>query len=328
MLLWKKAQSEQASYTEPRIIAAAPYETLLMPDRTNDELLSELGDLAVLHTKAHKHVIGIHLAGLALYLLGFAIAIPAFLGIPSHPIWPYHLLCLLGSVAIVPAGCAVGLRVGRAFYTQSRERLAGLLAALAQRREARAVPVLLEIMDLRTSGAIMWKKSRPILLDALELLLAGITPDEFQTLSRQQMRDIVTMLYFPDGSLRQVTVDAIIRCGDSRTLEPLKQLHRLRSFALSAENNPICRWNPLLRYLQKEGVPRASEAGNRAITTAMAGLTERLDAERRTAQLLRPVDNTDALVAQELLRAAAPVGASTPSEDLVRAAPADPGGDG
>src|SRR5205823_5746021 len=99
-----------------------------------------------------------------------------------------------------------------------------VIPALAQRGEMRALPTLLQIMDMQLSGVMMWKESRPVLLSALERLLARATPEEFQELSRQQMWEIVMMLYFPDGNLREVTADALIRCGDNRTLEALKRL--------------------------------------------------------------------------------------------------------
>ena len=66
---------------------------------------------------------------------------------------------------------------------------------------------------------MMWEESRPVLLGALERLLRDITPDEFQELSRQQMWNIVTRLYFPDGHLQYVIKPPSVRCGGYRHLD-------------------------------------------------------------------------------------------------------------
>ena len=168
---------------------------------------------------------------------------------------------------------------------------------------------------------MMWQESRPVFMHALESLLVRITPEQFQDLSRQQMWEAIMMLYFPDGRVREATVEAVVRCGDSRTAEALKKLRLLSSLGSTNPKSLIYRLSPMARFLEKEGVPFATEEARDAIERAFAGLNANSEEIRRTAQLLRASEPDAEQKARELLRASAPAGVVTPPEELVRPAP-------
>lgn len=171
----------------------------------------------------------------------------------------------------------------------------------------------------------MWKDSRPIFLDAVQSLLACSTPEQFQSLSRPRIWHTIMILNLPNVSLREVTVEAVVRCGDNRTLEALKNLRRLGSMEITNTDSPLHRLfyqrNPMWRFLQKEGAPLATEESKNAIDRAIAGLKERLDEIRREAQLLRASDRDSVPAGRELVRAAVSPGAATSAEELVRPSP-------
>jgi len=316
MLLFKQAE-------EDKPVGITLSETVvenhsdLLSDRPTDELLAELQDLLKTHRRNRKRVFGMFIGGMALYALVFAGSLA--LSMTYHPgNLVFLLLSLLGALSFLPLGLFGGIGIGRGFFKRGREKLHSIVPALAQRREMRTLPILLDLMDIKYSGILMWQESRPVLLQALELLLERMSPEEFQEFSRQQVWDILSMLYFPDGSLREVIADMAVRCGDSRTLDSLQNLQRLYGFGVSTAKSPFMKWNPMLWYLKKEGVPVATPEGEAVIDRALASLTAQVGEMRRNSQLLRASQPDQEQASRELVRAAAPTGAPDPSDKLLR----------
>jgi hypothetical protein len=318
MLLFKQREEDHSS-TIACFDTAAETHAALLPDRTSEELLAELQDLVHTHKRNRKGTIGMYIGGMLLYGLAFASSL-VFCMERAPGNFAFLFLSIFGSLVFMGLGSYGALAVGRSFYKRSRERLHTIVPALAQRGEARALPLLLALMDVRYSGILMGQESRPVFLQALETLLSRITPEQFQELSRQQMWAVLTMLYFPDGGLHEVVADMAIRCGDSRTLEVLQKLQRLYTFGASTARSPFFKWNPMVWYLKKEGVPLASAEGKSVIDRAVVGLTAEIAEARGNAQLLRASAPDQELAARELVRASGPAGIATPPEQLLRPA--------
>jgi hypothetical protein len=316
MLLFKEREEEQ-----PKTIAAldtgVENHTALLPDRSNEELLAELQTLSVAQRSNRMGIIGAHMAGIALSAL---VIIGSDAYWTMHPTGNFTLLLssLFGSLAFIPVGFYTALRIGRSFFKRSREQLHAIIPALEQRGEVRALPQLLALMDVKYSGILMWQETRPVFLQALETLLVRVTPEQFQEFSREQLWNIIMMLYFADGRLREVTVETVVRCGDNRAVEALNKLRGLASVGPTNPRSLFYRLNPMVRFLQKQGVPLPTEEARDAIERALNGLSANVDEVRRTAQLLRASAPDAEQKARELLRASAPTGIATPREQLLR----------
>lgn len=325
MLISKESESGEAATTATWVTPEPKSQAALLPESTNDELLAELQGMVTARLSTRKGILASYLGGIVLYAVSmFAFISTFFSSARSMGLLPL-LFALLASLCFIVLGMYGSLRLGRGFYKRRRERLRTVIPALAERGEARLLPLLLELMDQRYSGVLMWKESRSVFLHSLETLLTRITPEQFQSLSRQQIWDTVTMLYYPDGRLREVTVEAVVRCGDYRTMESLKQLRLLCSVGPTSSKSLFYRLNPMVRFLQKEGVPLPTEETRDAIERAIIGLTAQEEEMRRAAQLLRPSGRDHVPDGKELVRAATSPGAATASEQLVRPADSAPG---
>lgn len=320
MLISKEETPEQVA-TEATWVTARPVAHVnSLPESTSEELLAELHGIVESRKGTRGAMLASSIGGTVLYVISMFTFIMQFwrsgrvLGF-----FPF-LGVLLASLCFMILGMYGSLRIGRRFYQRRRERLHAIVPALAERGDVRLLPHLLTLMDMKYSGILMWKESRPVFLQSLETLLARITPEEFQALSRQQLWDTTMMLYFPDGRLREVTVETLIRCGDNRTIETLTKLRMLISMGPTNAKSLFYRLNPMVRFLQKEGVPMASEEARDAVERALAGLKAPVEEMRRTAQLLRASEPNAGQKARDLLRASAPSGQITPPEELVRPA--------
>jgi hypothetical protein len=317
MLLWKKQEPVQSTVAHAATLGPETA-SLLQPERSNEDLLTELQELAAVHRRGWRSVVSLYVGAIVLYVAALLATVVTFSRLPQANMGPF-LAWLAAEVGLVAAGLFSALYVGRSFYKHNRERLASTVSTLAQRGEVRAVQDLLCLMEMRTSGVTMWQESRPVFVQALEALFARITPDHFEELLPKQTWDIGLLLYLPDGNLRQVTSDMLIRCGDSRTIESLRKLLLLCKAGQTNMNHPLVRWNPMMRLMQAQGVPFATPDVTAAIDRCIAAITVRMDETRRNAELLRASAPNREQAASELMRAAGPVGAATAPEELVRA---------
>lgn len=319
MLRSNESVSEQAANAMTWVANEPESRADLLPESTNDALLAELQGAVETRKGTRKAMLASTLAGFGVYVACMFAFIGGFwASARAIGLLPF-LLALLVSLCFAAIGMYGSLRIGRDFYRRRRERLHQVIPALAERGDVRLLPHLLGLMDMRYSGVLMWQESRPVFLKSLETLLTRITPDQFHELSPEQVRDTITMLYFPDGGLRAATAEAVVRCGDRRTLEALKKVRLICTVGSANYKSLFYRMNPAMRFLQKEGVPMPTVEAREAMDHAIAGLTERLEQMRRDAQLLRASDRDSVPAGRELVRAANSPGAARDPEQLVRA---------
>jgi len=319
MLLENQPMEEEAQAA----ILATPtlkYQPTLLPELTNDELLDQLRELAVSHAKMRKGAVGIYFGGIAMTLLGILIPLIKFeTTSPQLPLTPF-IVAIFASVGFTAIGTFGAMGIGRSFFRGARGRLSEIIPALAQREEPRLLPMLLDFLDMRVGGNLIWEQSRPILLDAMEIMLSGMTDEQFQGLSRQQVWDIVLMLYFPDGKLRYVAAEALVRCGDTVTLEQLKKMQGLLTVSMTSPKSALTRWSPAMWWLKKQNVPMPTPEIGEIVDKAVADLSAIIEEGRRTAQLLRASDRNFGADADALVRAAAGPGVGKTNEELMRPA--------
>ena len=316
MLISKEVTPEQAKTAAPQATAEPETHAALLPESTSYTLMVELNDIVESRKSARKAMLASTVGGL---LLGFAIGMICLTNLARSSLGAFLFpLILLPELLLILLGAYGSLHIGRSFYKRKRERLHVILPALAERRETRLLPCLLELMDLNLRGAWTWQESRPVFVRSLAAALTNTTQDQFQWLSPSQAAAIVRLFYFPENSLREAAVEILIRCGDSRMLADLK-VYRVNCGAeLSLPMRLFCRLNPIMRFLRKQGDLFGTEETRDAIDRAITGLKERIEAMKRDAQLLRPSDRDSAPAGRELVRAAISPSAANRAEELVR----------